>query len=162
MCKDWAMSKRHRVGVLALDGAIALDLGVPSQVFSAARDAHERRLYEVRVCTPGRRPIRSTAGFQVLPEHGLELFEDVDTVVVPGLHIDSTDLAASAEVRAALQAAAARGTRIMSICTGAFVLAAAGLLDGRPATGRTSSCSAPGTPTSSWTPTCCSSTTATC
>jgi transcriptional regulator GlxA family with amidase domain len=128
------MSKRHRVGVLALDGAIALDLGVPSQVFSAARDAHDRRLYEVRVCTPGRRPVRSTAGFQVLPEHGLELFEDVDTVVVPGLHVDSTELAASTEVRAALRAAAARGTRIMSICTGAFVLAAAGLLDGRPAT----------------------------
>ena len=59
MCKNPAMTadrrRAHRVAVLALDGVVGFDLGTPPQVFGAARDAAGRRLYEVRVCTPGRR-----------------------------------------------------------------------------------------------------------
>jgi transcriptional regulator GlxA family with amidase domain len=137
MCKNPAMSthRPHRVAVLALDGVVAFDLGVPSQVLGSARDEGGAQLYDVRVCTPGGRPVRSSAGFQVLPDHGLEQLEDADTVLVPGIHDVPvvTEGVLDPQVRTALTAAARR-SRLMSICTGAFVLGAAGLLDDRPAT----------------------------
>jgi transcriptional regulator GlxA family with amidase domain len=132
MCKNRAMAP-HQVAVLALDGVVTLDLGVPPQVFGAARYSDLERLYEVRVCTPGGGPVRAAGGFSIVPDHGLDLFDRADTVIVPGIHVGSDQLGGTAEVRAALRAAAGRA-RVMSICTGAFVLAAAGLLDGRRAT----------------------------
>ncbi|MBL6275219.1 DJ-1/PfpI family protein [Micromonospora fiedleri] len=126
----------HRIAVLAVDQVVGLDLGTPSQVFRTARDADDQHLYAVDTCTPDGRPVRSTAGFQVLPDHGLELLADADTVIVPGVNGDATRRrdAIEPEVIEALRAAYDRGVRVMSICTGAFVLAAAGLLDERRAT----------------------------
>jgi transcriptional regulator GlxA family with amidase domain len=123
----------HQVAVLALDGVIAFDLGVPPQVFFAARDRGGERPYRVRVATPDGGPVRTSAGYHAVAEHGLELLDEADTVVVPGIAHNSPTLTGTPEVREALRRAAGHA-RIMSICTGAFLLAEAGLLDGRPAT----------------------------
>jgi transcriptional regulator GlxA family with amidase domain len=123
----------HLIAVMALDGVVAFDLGTAPQVFSSARRADKQPLYEVRVCGTG--PVRSTAGFTVVPDFDLTALETADTVIVPGVGSGGTvtDGTLPEQIRAALLAAAARGARIVSICTGASVLAAAGLLDGRPA-----------------------------
>ncbi|WP_230420658.1 GlxA family transcriptional regulator [Actinomadura soli] len=127
----------HQIAVLALDEVVAFDLGTPTQVFPAARDEQDRRLYQVRICTPGGRPVRSSAGLVIASEHGLELLAEADTILVAGVHYGAqvlSDGTLDEPVRVALRTAAHRGARVMSVCTGAFVLAAAGLLDGRRAT----------------------------
>ncbi len=131
---DWP-DFRHRVAVLALDQVVAFDLGVPTQIFHAARDDAGRRRYDVRIITPDGAPVRSSAGFSVLPDHGPEVISSADTLIVSGISNRSRhfDGQIAPEVAAAL-AARRPGTRVMSICNGAFVLAAAGLLDNRPAT----------------------------
>ncbi len=133
MRKNRAMT--HRVAVLAVDELNSFDLGVPPQVFGAARDAAGTSLYTVTTCSAGGTAVRGTGGFRVLPDHDLSALAAADTVVVPGVYgAPVTDGTIPAGVGEALRAAHARGGRIMSICTGAAVLAAAGLLDDRPAT----------------------------
>lgn len=131
MRKNPAM--KHVVGELVLDGVVPFDLGVPAQIFGAARDESGDRLYDVRVCGLG--PATTEAGFTVIPKYGISELSQADTVIVPGIHTGGpvTDGTIDPEVRDALHRAAARGARIVSICTAASVLAAAGLLDGRPA-----------------------------
>jgi transcriptional regulator GlxA family with amidase domain len=123
----------HRIAVLVLDHVVSFDLGTATQIFGTTRDAAGKRLYRIRVCGPG--PVRSASRFTVVPDYGLDELATADTIVVPGVDGGSTvtDGTLRADVHEALTAAAARGARIVSICTGASVLAAARLLDGRPA-----------------------------
>jgi transcriptional regulator GlxA family with amidase domain len=125
MRKDPAM---HVVAVLALDGVVAFDLSVPAQVFG---HADERGRYELRVCGTQPGPVRTSTGFDLLAPYGLEGLGDADTIIAPG--VEDRLVARPPAVLAALRAADRRGARIVSICTGAFVLAQAGLLDGRRA-----------------------------
>jgi AraC family transcriptional activator FtrA len=113
---------------LALPAVEAFDLAIPAQVFA---DPGLPQRYEFTVCAPAAGPVRSTAGFSVQAERGLEALTAADTVMVPGyLPLDDP----GELVCSALRQAAARGARMVSVCTGAFALAAAGLLDHRRAT----------------------------
>ncbi|WP_433431514.1 GlxA family transcriptional regulator [Nonomuraea sp. CA-141351] len=122
----------HRIAVVALNHFATIDLGVPGQVFGVAETAGGEKLYEVVTCSEGRMPVRCSAGYSVLPDHDLDVLDSADTVVVPGIH--GGRAMRDGTISAALAEALQGRPRTMSICTGAFVLAAAGLLDGRPAT----------------------------
>lgn len=130
-------SRPHRVVVLALDGLLPFELGIPHRIFGRPKDERGRPLYEVITCSvrpPG--PVRTDADFAIDVPNGPEALATADTVVVPasfelGPVFDEGVL--TDELASAL-AHIRPGTRLAAICTGGYVLAAAGYLDGRAAT----------------------------
>lgn len=119
------------IGVIAFDGISPFHLSVPCLVFGEDRREDGIPLSEVLVCaeTPGR--LRTSAGFAIEAPAGLERLASVDMVIVPSWR-DPAERAPDALLQA-LHAAHSRGARIVGLCLGAFVLAQAGLLDGRRA-----------------------------
>ncbi|MDP9862307.1 MULTISPECIES: GlxA family transcriptional regulator [Streptosporangium] len=125
----------HRVVVLALEGVYPFELSIPVRIFGTAVGKDGEPLYEVITCSLDGGPVRTDADFTVAVEHGVEAFDTADTLVIPPFvcgPVEPRDRLPEplAEAFTRLR----RGTRIVSICTASYVLAAAGLLDGRPAT----------------------------
>jgi transcriptional regulator GlxA family with amidase domain len=121
-----------RVALAVTDGVPIFDVAIPCEVFGRERPGLTDRWYDFRVCAaePGR--TRTGAGFVVDTRYGLDELVRADTVIVPA-SASAQDAQPQALVDA-VRAAHEAGARLVSICTGAFVLAAAGLLDGRRAT----------------------------
>jgi len=125
----------HRVVVLLLEPVIGYDAVIPPQVLGEAVGTGGEPLYDVAMATLDGSPVRASKGYALAPHGDATLLATADTVVVPGTQLPGPRLHGKLpdELAAAFDHVRP-GTRFLSICTGAFVLAAAGLLDGRPAT----------------------------
>ena len=124
----------HEVAVVAVDRVVGFELGLPYRLLGLAEDADGSPLYLVRIATLDGGPVRTADGFSLQPDHDGSVLRTAGTVIVPGIMGGPMvrEGRIPPELRDALRDAAGHA-RMVSICTGSSVLAAAGLLDGRPA-----------------------------
>jgi transcriptional regulator GlxA family with amidase domain len=128
----------HTVGIFVFADVEVLDFAGPYEVFTCATRLQARTdttaapLFNVFTVGASTAPVRARAGLSVYPDHGFADHPHIDVLIIPG-GVVTAELA-KPEVLAWITAAAARSTLTASVCTGAFLLAKAGLLDGKPAT----------------------------
>ncbi len=153
-------STSRSVAVAATDGMLHFEMALAAEVFGSAPDALPGPWYDVKVCAT--RPVR-VGRFLLEPDRGLDWLARAGTVIVPALA--DVEREPPTDLVEAVRAAHASGARVVSLCTGVFVLAAAGLLDGLRATthwAHTEELAARFPPGWRSIPTCCTSTTAAC
>jgi transcriptional regulator GlxA family with amidase domain len=126
--------RRHTVATVICHGVAPFEMAVPCEVFGIDRSELGVPWYRHLICAAEAPPIRSSQGFTIETPHGLDEVVKADTIVVPAWGAARLDDDPPAALLDALRAGHRRGARILSLCTGAFVVAAAGLLDGRRAT----------------------------
>lgn len=124
--------KNKLVAALAYDGLCTFEFGVTVEVFGLKRPEFDFPWYKFIVCGIERGPLRATGGVAVRPKYGLDMLSLAGTIVIPGWR-DRNEKPPE-RLLAALRKAHQRGCRILTICSGVFVLAEAGLLDGKRAT----------------------------
>jgi len=120
------------VAVLAYDGLCTFEFGVAYEVFGLPRPEMGATWYRYSVCGIEPAPMKAAGGLTVTPDSGLSILDEADLIIVPGWRDPGG--AVPADLIAVLRRAHARGARLASLCSGVFVLAATGLLDGRRAT----------------------------
>lgn len=120
------------VCALLYDGLCTFEFGIVAEIFGLQRPEMGTGWYRFASCAIEEGPLRAHGGLMVTPTHDSQWIDAADLIVIPGWK--SVDSAVPASLVERLLAAKARGARVASICSGAFVLAATGLLDGKQAT----------------------------
>ncbi|MBJ3784394.1 transcriptional regulator FtrA [Devosia sediminis] len=120
------------VVALLYDGLCTFEFGITAEIFGLARPEMGTNWYRFASSAVDDGPMRAHGGFSVMADHGPEIIDEADVIVVPGWR--GADSPVPEALLTRLRAAHARGARLASICSGAFVLAATGLLDGGAAT----------------------------
>ena len=126
------MPRPHLVAALAYDRLCTFEFGCVVELFALARPELDVRWYDFAVCAAERGPLRAAGGITVNAPNSIKLLDRADTIVIPGWR-DANE-PPPAQLLQRIRAAHERGARLCSICSGVFVLAAAGVLDGKRVT----------------------------